>query len=83
LPALAFHRYRSRGNGSLAGSVLSICSPKQSTYRYKIANHYAPGRTDGLARTVMPTFTDYVRDLTQFRKFERELLVLVTEAQTE
>ena len=43
----------------------------------------APERTDALARTVMPTFTDYVRDVTQFRKFGRELLVLETEAQRE
>jgi hypothetical protein len=41
----------------------------------------APERTDALVRTVMPTFTDYVRDASQFRKFERELLMLVTEAQ--
>jgi hypothetical protein len=31
----------------------------------------------------MPTFTEYIRDVNQFRKFERELLVLVTEAQRE
>ena len=31
----------------------------------------------------MPTFTEYLRDVAQFRKFERELLVLVTEAQRE
>jgi len=43
----------------------------------------APGRTDALARAVMPTFTEYLRDVAQFRKFERELLVLVTEAQRE
>jgi len=42
-----------------------------------------PERTDALARTVMPTFTDYVRDATQFRKFQRELLMLVREAQGE
>jgi len=29
----------------------------------------------------MPAFTDYLRDVTQFRKLERELLVLATEAQ--
>jgi len=40
-------------------------------------------RTDALARAVMPTFTDYLRDVNQFRKFERELLMLVTEAQKE
>jgi chemotaxis methyl-accepting protein methylase len=44
---------------------------------------HAPERTDALARTVMPAFTEYVRDVAQFRKFERELLVLVTEAQGE
>ncbi len=44
---------------------------------------HAPERTDALARKVMPTFTEYLRDVTQFRKFERELLVLVTEAQRE
>jgi glycosyl hydrolase family 123 len=40
-------------------------------------------RADALARTVMPGFTDYVRDVTEFRKFEHELLVLATEAQRE
>jgi hypothetical protein len=43
----------------------------------------APERTDALARAVMPTFTEYIRDVNQFRKFERELLVLVTETQRE
>ena len=43
----------------------------------------APERTDALARTVIPAFTDYVRDVAQFRKFERDLLVLATEAQRE
>ena len=43
----------------------------------------APERTNALARAVMPTFTEYIRDVNQFRKFERELLVLVTEAQRE
>ncbi len=42
---------------------------------------HAPDRTDALARMVMPTFTEYLRDVTQFRKFERELLMLATEAQ--
>jgi len=42
---------------------------------------HALERTDALARTVMPAFTDYARDVTQFREFERELLMLVTEAQ--
>ncbi len=41
----------------------------------------APERTDALARLVMPTFTEYLRDVTQFRKFERELLMLATGAQ--
>jgi hypothetical protein len=31
----------------------------------------------------MPSFTEYKGDGSQFRKFERELLVLVTEAQRE
>jgi len=31
----------------------------------------------------MPTFAEYIRDVNQFREFERELLVLVTEAQRE
>ncbi len=44
---------------------------------------HAPERTDALARTVMPAFTDYVRDVTQFREFERKLLVLAAEAQRE
>jgi hypothetical protein len=29
----------------------------------------------------MPTFTDYLHDVSQFRKFQRELLVLATGAQ--
>ena len=37
----------------------------------------APERTDALARAVMPTFTEYIHDVNQFREFERELLVLV------
>ena len=41
----------------------------------------APERTDALARAVMPAFTDYLRDVNQFRKYQRELLVLATEAQ--
>jgi hypothetical protein len=47
------------------------------------AARHQPERTDALARTVMPTFTDYVRDVTEFRKFEHELHVLATEAQRE
>ncbi len=43
----------------------------------------APERTDALARTVIPAFTDYVRDVAQFRRFERELLELATETQRE
>jgi len=42
---------------------------------------HAPERDDALARMAMPAFTDYLRDVTQFRKLERELLVLATEAQ--
>jgi len=44
---------------------------------------HAPAGTDALARAVMPTFTDYLRDVTQFRKAERELLRLATEAHRE
>jgi hypothetical protein len=40
-----------------------------------------PERTDALARTAMRSFTEYVRDVGQFRKIEREMLVLATEAQ--
>ncbi len=47
------------------------------------AARHAPERTDALARTVMPTFTEYLRNVSQFRKFERELLVLAAEAQRE
>ena len=36
-------------------------------------------RTNALARAVMPGFTDYVRDVPQFRKFDRELLVIASE----
>jgi len=43
----------------------------------------APERSDALARKAIPTFTGYVRDVSQFRNFERELLVLATEAQKE
>jgi len=45
------------------------------------AARHAPDRTDALARMVMPSFTDYVRDVTEFRKFNHELLVLATETQ--
>jgi hypothetical protein len=38
----------------------------------------APERTDALARAVMPTFTGYVRNVTEFRKFGRQLLALAT-----
>jgi hypothetical protein len=41
----------------------------------------APERTDELAGAVMSAFTDQLRDVTLFRKFEREQLLLVTEAQ--
>jgi hypothetical protein len=37
--------------------------------------------TNALARAVMPGFTDYVRDVAQFRKFHRELLMLASEGQ--
>jgi hypothetical protein len=47
------------------------------------AARHEPQRSDALARTVMPTFTEYLRDVTQFRKFERELFVLAAEAQRE
>jgi hypothetical protein len=47
------------------------------------AARHQPERTDDLARTLMPGFTDYVRDVTEFRKFEHALLVLATEAQRE
>jgi hypothetical protein len=40
-----------------------------------------PARTDALARTAMRTFTEYVRDVSQFRKIEREMLALAAEAQ--
>jgi hypothetical protein len=53
---------------------------------YELLMEYArraPERADALARTVMRTFTDYVRDATQFRKFQRELLTLATKAQGE
>jgi hypothetical protein len=38
-----------------------------------------PEGTHALVRKVMPGFTDYVRDVVQFRKFDRELLVLASE----
>jgi len=40
-------------------------------------------RTEALARTVLPTLTEYLRDVNQFRKFERQLLLLASEAQRE
>jgi hypothetical protein len=40
-----------------------------------------PERTDALARKVIPTFTGYVRDVSQFRILQRELLVLAAETQ--
>src|SRR2546429_2816803 len=46
-----------------------------------VSAQHAPERTDALVHNVMPTFTDYMHDVSQFRKFERELLVLATEAQ--
>ena len=45
------------------------------------AVRHAPDRTDALARMVMPSFTDYVRNVAEFRKFHHELLMLVAEAQ--
>jgi hypothetical protein len=44
---------------------------------------HAPKRTEAPARTVMPAFTDYIHDMTQFRKFQRELLVVTAEAHRE
>src|SRR5256885_5053996 len=46
-----------------------------------VSARHAPAGTDALVHNVMPTFTDYMHDVSQFRKFERELLVLATEAQ--
>jgi hypothetical protein len=40
-------------------------------------------RTDALARMVMPGFTDYMRDVSQFRNLQRELLRLAAAAQKE
>jgi hypothetical protein len=40
-------------------------------------------RTDALARMVMPGFTDYVRDVRQFRNLQRELFMLAAAAQKE
>jgi hypothetical protein len=36
-------------------------------------------QTNALVRAVMPGFTDYIRDVAQFRKFDRDLLVLASE----
>jgi hypothetical protein len=47
----------------------------------KESARHAPERTEALARKVLPAFTDYVRDVNQFRKFERELLQLAAGAQ--
>jgi glycosyl hydrolase family 123 len=44
---------------------------------------HAPERTDALARKVIPTFTGYLRDVAQFRKFQRELLALASQDQKE
>jgi len=35
--------------------------------------------TNALAQAVIPGFTNYVRDVAQFRKFDRELLVMASE----
>jgi hypothetical protein len=45
------------------------------------AARHAPDRTGALARMVMPSFTDYVRNVAEFRKFHHDLLVLATETQ--
>jgi hypothetical protein len=37
-----------------------------------------PERSDALARAVMPSFTDYIRDVSEFRKSERQLLLLAS-----
>lgn len=43
----------------------------------------APERPEALARMVIPNFTDYLRDVRQFRRRQRELLVLASEPQKE
>src|SRR5260370_631163 len=45
------------------------------------AARHDPERTDALARMVMPSFTDYVRDVTEFRKFHHELRLLGAETE--
>ncbi len=45
------------------------------------AARHAPDRTDALARMVMPSFTDYLRNVAEFRMFRHELLVLTTKTQ--
>jgi hypothetical protein len=42
---------------------------------------HVPVRTDALVRTVMPSFTGYLRSVADFRKFHHELLVLATGTQ--
>ena len=43
------------------------------------ANH-APAEAESLGKTVIPNFTDYVRDVSRFRQYQRELLTLASKA---
>jgi hypothetical protein len=59
---------------------------REGTENYELlmeSARYTPERADALARTVMPAFTAYIRDVSQSREFERKLLVLAAEAQGE
>lgn len=39
-----------------------------------------PERADTLGKTVIPSFTTYLRDLTRFHEYQRELLQVATDA---
>ena len=74
---------RSRGNGLLTGSSFRRVAQTTQPQPLMESARQVAERTDALARTVKPGFTDYIRDVSQFRKFGRKLLVLAAEAQRE
>jgi hypothetical protein len=72
------------GDGVFVSERLEVMREGIEDYELLVESaRRVPERTDALARTVIPTFTEYLRDVTKFRKFQRDLLVLTTEAQRE
>ena len=49
------------------------------TARNGHASLQLPDRANGLATSVLPGFTDYVRDVSLFRSYQRELLSMSSE----